>query len=34
LKAYVRQMNQRPRKCLDYRTPVEMFWERNVALTM
>lgn len=34
LKAYVRQMNQRPRKCLDYRTPVEMFWERNVALNM
>jgi len=34
LKAYVRQLNQRPRKCLDYRTPVEMFWERNVALIM
>ena len=34
LKAHVRQLNQRPRKCLDCRTPVEMFWERNVALTI
>ena len=34
LESYVRQLNQRPRKCLKYRTPAEVFWERNVALTM
>ena len=34
LASYVRQMNQRPRKCLTYRTPAEVFWRRPVALTM
>jgi len=42
LASYVRQMNQRPRKCLNYpksgpaagRTPAEVFWRRRVALTM
>jgi len=34
LASYVRQMNQRPRKCLNYRTPTEVFWRRPVALTM
>ena len=34
LESYAGQLNQRPRKCLNYRTPAEVFWERNVALTM
>ncbi|HUU93099.1 MAG TPA: IS30 family transposase [Phycisphaerae bacterium] len=34
LASSVRQMNQRPRKCLTYRTPAEVFWRRPVALTM
>lgn len=34
LASYVRQMNHRPRKCLAYRTPAEVFWRRPVALTM
>jgi len=34
LRAYVRQLNNRPRKCLSYRTPAEVLWERPVALTM
>lgn len=34
LESYVRQLNHRPRKCLHYRTPAEVFHERPVALTM
>ena len=34
LESYIRQLNNRPRKCLNYRTPVEVFWRRSVALTM
>jgi IS30 family transposase len=34
LERYVRQLNNRPRKCLNYRTPAEVFWRRSVALTM
>ena len=34
LASYVLQLNQRPRKCLNYRTPAEVFHERHVALTM
>ena len=34
LESYVRSLNNRPRKCLNYRTPAESFWERPVALTM
>ena len=30
----IRQFNDRPRKCLNYRTPAEVFWRRSVALTM
>ena len=30
----LRQLNHRPRKCLTYRTPHEVFWERPVALTV
>ena len=33
LAAYVRALNNRPRKCLNYRTPAEVFWNRPVALT-
>ena len=31
---YVRALNNRPRKCLNYRTPAEVFHERPVALAM
>ena len=34
LASYVNQMNNRPRKCLNYRTPAEVFWRRPVALGM
>ena len=34
LETYVRALNNRPRKCLNYRTPTEVFWRRPVALTM
>jgi len=34
LACYIRQLNNRPRKCLNYRTPAEVFWNRTVALTM
>jgi len=34
LESYVGQLNNRPRKCLNYRTPAEVFWQRNVALAM
>jgi len=34
LESYVRTLNNRPRKCLNYRTPAEVFWRRPVALTM
>ncbi len=34
LETYIRQLNNRPRKCLNYRTPAEVFWKRQVALTM
>ena len=34
LESYVRALNNRPRKCLNYRTPAEVFWRRSVALTM
>lgn len=34
LASYVNQMNNRPRKCLTYRTPAEVFWRRPVALGM
>ena len=34
LESYARALNNRPRKCLNYRTPAEVFHERNVALTM
>jgi IS30 family transposase len=34
LASYVWQLNNRPRKCLNYRTPAEVFHERPVALTM
>jgi len=34
LESYVRALNNRPRKCLNYRTPAEVFWRRGVALTM
>ena len=34
LARYVRALNNRPRKCLNYRTPAEVFWHRHVALTM
>ncbi|MDG4812156.1 IS30 family transposase, partial [Hydrogenovibrio sp. 3SP14C1] len=29
----VEQLNNRPRKCLGYKTPNEVFWNKNVALT-
>ncbi len=34
LSSYTLELNQRPRKCLNYRTPAEVFWRRPVALTM
>jgi IS30 family transposase len=34
LASYVWQLNSRPRKCLNYRTPAEVFHERPVALDM
>ena len=34
LASYVLELNNRPRKCLNYRTPAEVFHERHVALTM
>jgi IS30 family transposase len=34
LSSYVTQLNNRPRKCLSYRTPAEVFWCRPVALGM
>jgi IS30 family transposase len=34
LSSYTLELNQRPRKCLKYRTPAEVFWRRPVALTM
>ena len=34
LASYVLELNNRPRKCLNYRTCAEVFWERPVALTM
>jgi len=34
LESYVRQLNDRPRKCLNYRTPAEVFWKRPIALRM
>jgi len=34
LETYVSALNNRPRKCLNYRTPAEVFWSRPVALTM
>jgi len=34
MESTIRQLNNRPRKCLNYRTPAEVFWERTVALTM
>ena len=34
LASYVLELNYRPRKCLNYRTPAEVFNERTVALTM
>ena len=34
LASYVWQLINRPRKCLNYRTPAEVFHERPVALAM
>lgn len=34
LASYVCQLNNRPRKCLNYRTPAEVFHERDVALAV
>ena len=34
LESILRQLNDRPRKCLNYRTPAEVFWRRPVALVM
>ena len=34
LAGYVWQLNNRPRKCLNYKTPAEVFHERRVALRM
>jgi len=34
LERYVNELNNRPRKCLNYRTPAEVFWCRIVALRM
>ena len=30
--SYVLQLNNRPRECLNDRTPAEVFWNRDVAL--
>jgi len=34
LASYVLALNNRPRKCLNYRTPAEVFHQRDVALTL
>ena len=34
LASYTWQLNNRPRKCLNYRTPAEVFHQRTVALRM
>ncbi len=34
LASYTWQLNNRPRKCLNYRTPAEVFHQRIVALQM
>ncbi len=34
LASYVWELNNRPRKCLNYRTPAEVFHQRDVALTL
>ena len=34
LESTIRQLNNRPRKCLNYRTPAEVFWKRPLALRM
>ena len=34
LESIIRQLNNRPRKCLNYRTPAEVFWKRTVAIAM
>ena len=34
LGTYVQQLNHRPRKCLNYRTPAEVFHQRDVAFTL
>ena len=34
LESILRELNNRPRKCLNYRTPAEVFWRRSVALGM
>jgi len=34
LESYIRQLNNRLRKCLTYRTPAVIFWERPVALAV
>jgi len=34
LARYVRALNHRQQKCLNYRTPAEVFWHRPVELTM
>jgi IS30 family transposase len=34
LESTIRQLNNRPRKCLNYRTPAEVFWNRPLALRM
>ena len=34
LARYTCQLNNRPRKCLNYKTPAEVFHQRDVALRM
>ena len=34
LKALENQINLRPRKCLDYKTPYEVFYNKKVALAV
>ena len=34
LESYTRKLNNRPRKCLNYRTPAEVYHQRSVALQM
>ncbi len=34
LESYTRKLNNRPRKCLNYRTPAEVYHQRSVALLM